>query len=130
MIFLSGCLFDETTNRKVIGSYHLETVNGLEDLQLTYKKGGGEGIYNTIIPSTVFAVGNNQKYIIAKRHPCSGLFTVDKSITEYYILPITDTIDWKNIGLIGPLNLKEFDEKRNLIGIQDIKFTITYSSVE
>lgn len=83
-------------------------------------------LYGSIIGATVFAVGHNDKFIIAKQHPRTFPGPPDKSITNYYILPFLEGMDWetKN-GLIGPLTLEEFNRKRNELEIDD-SLTFTY----
>jgi hypothetical protein len=87
----------------------------------------------TVVQCCVFAVGNNDKYIIAKQHPYDPTSSKgpDKSITNYFIVPVEDYHNWiKNNIKIAPLSQSEFDQKRKELGIENIQFTIVYKDVE
>lgn len=72
-----------------------------------------------VLEETVFAVGFNDKYIIAKQHPAD-----DRAIINYYIVPIykENTLSPEK-GVIGALTLKQFNEKRKELNISNVKFT-------
>jgi hypothetical protein len=88
--------------------------------------------YVTLIDATVFAAGYNDDYMIVKQHPRTFPNPPDKKVTNYYILPLKQGMDWetKN-GLIGPLTSEEFTAKRKELGIPDeIKFTKVLKDLE
>jgi len=83
----------------------------------------------TVVPEYVFAVGHNESFIIAKQHPTSGFengFKLDTSVTNYYIIDISEESKTKEHQLFGPLSKEEFDQKRKEFGIEQISFEITY----
>ena len=80
--------------------------------------------FEPIVPEYVFAVGHNNKYIIAKQHPTSelnGRTKVKTNITNYYIINMQ-----KNHKAFGPLQIQEFDSLRLALKIQNIPFDKTY----
>ena len=102
-------------NVKIIGNYSLVAVDEDEQLDICYfdpdDKNNG---CIPVITATVFAVGYNKDYIIAQQHPRIFPNPPDKTVTNYYILPV----DYKNkhlgdkFGLIGPLTSAQFNAKR------------------
>lgn len=117
---------------KIEGNYYLIATDAEEDLSLTYHEAADENNYGTIINATVFAIGHNNEYIIAKQHPRNFPNPPDKSITNFFILPIKKKFDWKtNNDLLGPLTLEQFNEKRKELNISnDLKFTIIKNNLE
>lgn len=121
---LSGCLgFD--IKQKVVGNYYLIATDEEEQLSLSYCEPSDQNGCGGIIEGTVFAVGFNANYIIVKQHPRIFPNPPNKNITNYYILPLKDTMNWRTKnGLIGPLTLDQFNEKRKELNIPDsLKFT-------
>jgi hypothetical protein len=126
-LFLTSC----SGHKKVIGNYYLFG-DSFEFMALYYGPPyylGGIGV----VQYCVFAVGNNDKYIIAKQHPFdpASSKSLDKSITNYFIVPVEDYHNWsKNRTKIVPLSQSEFNQKRKELGIEDIPFTTVYKQVE
>ena len=51
-------------------------------------------------------------YMVIKQHPKSFGNPLDKTITNYYILPLKSGMDWRSKNdLIGPFTKIIFDEK-------------------
>jgi hypothetical protein len=113
--------------KNIIGNYYLTAPD--DDLQLSLAYGKpNEDFYSGIIESTVFAVGYNKDYIIAKQHPRKFPNDLDRTITNYYILPITNNYKW---NLIGPLTLIEFNsEKKRLKISKSLNFTIEFENLK
>ena len=83
-----------------------------------------------IVDACVFALGHNDKYIIVKQHPVKDV-TIHKNTTNYYIVPVQDTIAWRTIyELVVPLTKTQFDSRRRELGIENIEFTIVYKDLE
>jgi hypothetical protein len=132
LIFLSSCVggLGLAVNERITGNYYLVAADDIEQLSLSYHTEDMEDIYGTVVGETVFAVGFNNHYIIVKQHPNID-FKVDKTITNYYILPLKEKINWENInGLMGPLRFNEFNQKRKELNIEDLEFTINYKDLE
>lgn len=91
-------------------------------------KSGAEDRYGgvKVVDAYVFAVGHNDDYIVAKRHPnISCEFKVDTSITEFFIVDLK-AFDKYEGGLYGPLNKIGFDSLSKSLNISSIKFDQTY----
>ena len=85
-----------------------------------------------VVNPTVFAVGYNEDFIIAKQHPRKFPNPPDKSITNYFIIPIKDKVRQSpDDNKIGPLTKSEFKEKRKELGIPDeVMFSIVIKDLE
>ena len=113
--------------KNITGNYYLTAPDDDLQLSLTYGK-PDEDFYSGIIESTVFAVGYNKDYIIAKQHPRKFPDDLDRTITNYYILPITHNYNW---NLIGPLTLIEFNAERQKLKIpKSLQFSIEYENLK
>jgi hypothetical protein len=119
---LVSCSLGMAIEKHLFGNYYLTAPDAAEQLGLTYKV--SNDVFAGIIEETVFAVGYNKEYIIAKQHPAN------KEITNYYILPIKDGSEPKNEDLIGPLTQKEFTQKKKEFRIESLDFTIVYKDLE
>lgn len=117
---------------KLIDNYYLIASDDINGLDLCYHESSDGDNYNGIIEATVFAVGYNKDYMIVKQHPRIFPNPPDKKITNYYILPLKKEMDWKTKnGLIGPLNLMQFNEKRKELNIPDnVTFTKVIKELE
>ena len=118
------CLFSACgliIKENFFGNYFLTAPDTEEQLALSYHDINDKDNYPTLIEETVFAVGYNETYIIVQQHPGRN-----KRVTNFYILPIKKGMDWKTKnGLIGPMTLEQFNEKRRTLNIpNELKFTI------
>jgi hypothetical protein len=129
-LFLISCILSGCTgfviNKSILGNYYLTAPDVDKQLSLSYHENSDGGIYGTIIEETVFAVGINKGYIIAKQHPSNN-----RNITNYFILPIKKGFDWttKN-GLIGPLTINQFNDVRKDLRLGQTIYTIVYQNLE
>jgi hypothetical protein len=65
-----------------------------------------------VVPPTVFAVGWNTSFIIAKQHPLKPRASKpDKSTTTFWIIRVADR------AVIGPLSEPEFELTRIRLGV-------------
>jgi hypothetical protein len=113
------------TLRQITGDYFLIAIDSEEQLALSWQDPHGS-MYFPIVESTVFAVGYDENYIVAKQHPKDLI-----DITNYFILPIKNVAADTSInGLIGPLTLHEFEQKRKELNLEQLKFTIVYKDLE
>ncbi len=116
-------------DKEVAGNFHIVALGSKYDMSLGYEINDG-GFIN-IIPHVVFAVGYNEKYIIAKQHPLDIKAGLNKKVTNYYIIPVSVKDQyWIEKEVIGPLTNEAFDERRKELNIEDVKFTIVYSDLE
>ncbi|MFC5537624.1 hypothetical protein ACFPQ1_25120, partial [Rhodocytophaga aerolata] len=121
LVFLTGCIFDYSYEKKLIGGYYLDAIDSEESMQLTYKyedSGVGEGI----IGETIFDVGWNDKFIVVKQHPHQFGEPLNKGLTNYYIVRVVhNTINYQTIknNIIGPLNGEEFNEMKKKLEVPE-----------
>ncbi|MVN22487.1 DUF3997 domain-containing protein [Mucilaginibacter arboris] len=121
---LTSCLFDSSSNR-VTGKYEVLWIDLPENQMLTKESELHSSSSSTIIEPYVFAVGHNEHYIIAKQHPTNGFqggYKINVNKTNYYILDIYREKD----KVFGPLTLKQFDNLRSELNIENIEFDQTY----
>jgi len=108
---------------KILDNYYLIAGDIGEECSLSYKVSDDD--FGTVIGATVFAIGYNKQFIIAKQHPRTFPNPPNKKIINYYILPIKRGMDWKTKnGLVGPLSYDQFVVKRKELKINnELKFT-------
>ena len=122
VIILCSCQ-DFAVKKQIVGKHYIIATDVTEDANLSFETADGNG-YGTLIEAMVFAVGQDKNFIIAKQHPRVFPHPPDETITNYFILPIRDTVNWQTAnGLLGPLNEGEYHRKRIELGIQNsVKF--------
>ncbi len=110
-------------DEKLIGPYRLTAVDMSEQMSVDYGLDGGSAIVR--ITETVFSVGWDERYIVAKQHPKN-----DRSITNYFYLVIADDSPYANpaASVRGPFTAEEFAQKKKKLGLPD--FTRTIKSLE
>lgn len=92
------------------GPFSLEWVDLESELALNYESGALGG--TRVIDPSIFAVGADRRYIVAKRHPLGADYRIDATITDYLIVD-RDRYDWRQegVGVLGPLT-------ENVFGVQ------------
>ncbi len=102
LLHLTGCGF--VYDEKLVGPYRLVAIDITEQMSVCYSAAAEESCIGRI-EETVFSVGWNAQYIVAKQHPSN-----DKSVTNYFILDIAK--DRMNSdpseSVTGPLSEVEF----------------------
>lgn len=125
IIVLFGGCHGLAIEEKIIENYYLIAGDEPAGTFLSYHESSEGNNFSGLIEATVFAVGYNDKYMLIKQHPRAFPNQPDKKITNYYILPLKKGMDWRTKnGLVGPLTLEQFTEKRKELNIPDeVKFT-------
>ena len=96
----------------VAGSYYLVVTDTDDDRKLSY--GLGNGNYVGCVPPMVYAIWNNDDFIIAKQHPSA----INKTL--YYIVPLKNPVsEFPDENFIGPLDKEEFIKKAKELKITD-----------
>jgi hypothetical protein len=129
LIFFSAGCFRHQYKKPIANGYYLYAYASDEDMLVMHfdKYGGLE-----IISPTVFAIGYDKNFIIAKQHPTIYPEKENKNITNYFIISLKDSVSWtaQNIA-IGPLNEREFFETRKKLKVADtLGFFITFNSIK
>ena len=118
LLFILFSCSDFAIKKHVVGNYYLIATDVVEDIDLCYHEPKDNQNYGSITGSTIFAIGFNDKYIIAKQHPRTFPNPPDTTHTNYYILPLKSGMDWKSKnGLMGPFTFEQFNEKRKELNI-------------
>ena len=114
---LSGCGF--VHDKKIIGPYRLVAVDIDENMGVCYGLASGDCIGR--IPETVFSVGANAQFIVAKQHSAH-----DRSVTNYFILVIADDSELADPGksVIGPMSEAAYTVKAQSLGLPEFTTTI------
>lgn len=81
-----------------------------------------------LVPPTVYEVGWNSDYIIARQHNL-GASKQERSANNYYIVHMIsgDSVQAYSINnklVIGPLDKDGFEKKRRELGIEGIEFSV------
>ena len=118
-IFVGGCCFFHfPAYKENLGNgYAVYAADVMRDVCIIRKdpKRSPWGIQ--VVPSTVFAYGWNDDFILAKRHPEKKDRKVDTSVTYWYIIEVTSG------DVHGPLNEDEFRKLRTKLKVpEEISF--------
>jgi len=127
LLGLNTCVggFGFAFKEHLFDNYYLTAPDVIEQCSLSYHSESDGSIYGTVIVQTVFAVGYNDKYLIAKRYYCNNPDgSLDKSKIKYCILPLIEGMDWRTKnGLLETMDSLTFESIRKNLGISDLKFT-------
>lgn len=116
----TGCGFFDSGIEWRDGPYILIWIDTPSSTTLSYDLEGGASVGR--IDETVFSVGRNERYIVAKQHPGG-----DKSVTNYFFIekakdqPYADPHD----VVVGPLSKMEFRAKAKELGLPEFSKTLT-----
>ena len=88
-------------------------------MSVYYDLGDGSGIGR--INATVYSVGWNSQYIVAKQHP-----SANRSITNYFYLDMSKDSKYAepDNSVVGPLTEAEFMRKKQELALPDFTQTI------
>jgi hypothetical protein len=100
-----GVFFKE----RLVGRFAMWAVDGLSDNSVVEESEDGRAA-RVLIPATVFAVGFNDQFVIAKRHPKSD-HQIDSSTTEFYVVSVLDG------HVHGPVDYENFSALRARLGV-------------
>ena len=120
-LLLRGCGF--VHDEHIIGPYRLIAVDIDEQMSLSYDCGDGSAVGR--VGETVFAVGWNDRYIVAKQHP-----TNDRTRTNFFYLDITKDAKFADPSqsVTGPLTEAEFNKRKSELALP--QFTRVVRSLE
>ena len=125
-MILESCYFGAgLVEREITNDYFLFANNTLDEMSIWYH---AEKYSNRlIIPETVFAVGENGGFIIAKSHPKTTDNGINKSVTYYHIIEV----DKKSSEQSPNLTLEQYERERKKLNIpNDLDFDIVYEELE
>lgn len=128
VLFFTGC-FRKEFKQPLTSGYALYAYSSHEDMTIEYfdKYGGFE-----IVGPTVFAIGYNNDFIIAKQHPAIYPEKENKAITNYFIIPLKKPISWTSQSVaMGPYTETEFLQMKARLKIADtLCFSIIFNDTK
>ena len=126
LLILESCYFGaELVEREITDDYFLFANNTLDEMSIWYH---AEKYSNRlIVPETVFAIGENGDFIIAKSHPKTQESGINKNVTYYHIIEVNK----KSTEQSPNLTLEQFENTRKRLNIPvDLNFDIVYEELE
>ena len=131
-IVIIGCGDGFTHKERLISNYYLTALELNEDMSLSYSVSKENDAFVGVVNPTVFAIGHNEEFIIVKQHPEKSPYQPDKSITNYFIIPLKDKIaESEEKNVIGPMTKEEFEKKREELGVpKSLTFTKVFEELE
>lgn len=108
-LFLTSCIGSAVYEKELVAGYELLAIDDMSGMCIA----ATIGKYRVgVVDNTVFSVGFNQNFIIAKQHPFVNN-SVNKSLTNYYIIPINNKVNVSpDENKIGLLTQEEFFIKK------------------
>lgn len=126
LLILQSCYFGAgLVEKEITGDYFLFANNELNEMSIWFH---AEKYSNRlIVPETVFALGENGDFIIAKSHPKNLENGINKNVTYYHIIEV----DKKNTEQSPYLTLEQFENKRKELNIpNNLDFDIVYEELK
>ncbi len=124
VILLQSCLFGVgLVEQEITDKYWLTANNTLDEMSIWYFP--GEHQSKLIVGQTVFEVGHNDDYIIAKSHPKDSVNELNKNVTYYHLIEVSRAR--KSI----PLTLEQFEYKKKELQISEkLEFTTVFEELK
>tara|TARA_R110000751_G_C13674737_1_gene470678 strand:+ start:139 stop:546 length:408 start_codon:yes stop_codon:yes gene_type:complete len=126
LLILQSCYFGAgLVEKEITDDYFLFANNTLDEMSIWFH---AEKYSNRlIVPETVFALGENGDFIIAKSHPKNLESGINKNVTYYHIIEV----DKKSTEQSPNLTLEQFENKRKKLNItNDLDFDIVYEELK
>jgi hypothetical protein len=129
IILFQGCYFGiGLVEQNLTDNFSLFANNSLDELSIWYKT--DKHIASIIVKETVFAVGYNNDFIIAKSHPKDSNNEVLKELTYYHIIEISK-ISKSNPQISPRLPKEQYVSMRKQLNIpNDLDFEIVFEEIE
>ena len=114
MVLLSGC--GEVHEEHLVGPYDLSAIDLEQQMSVYHSDNAAR------IGETVFSVGWNKRYLVAKQHPNNN-----RSVTNFFYLDMTKDGPYfdPKASVVGPLTEAEFARKQAELGLPSFQRTIT-----
>ena len=118
-LLLTSCGLVE--KHHLVGSYYLVAEDVPQQMKVIFNLKPGDRQSHPRIPETVYAVGWDNNYIVAKQHPNNN-----RKISNFYYLDIRKDYELASPGtaVVGPLTEAEFRKKNADLGLPAFRLTI------
>jgi len=122
--FLKGCLFGAgLVEQEITGDFWLFANGHLDEMSIVHFPGNHKS--NLIVGETVFEVGHNKDFIIAKRHPKDSINRVNKKSTFYHLIKISEG------GKSKDLTYEQYMNKRKELNVpKDLQFDTVFQELK
>lgn len=126
LLILQSCYFGGgLVEKEITNGYWLFANNELDEMSIWFSPEKDSN--QLIVPQTVFALGENGDFIIAKSHPKNVKRGIDKSITYYYIIKVGEKSTEQSLNL----TLEQFESKRKELNVPNsLDFDIVYEELK
>ena len=117
-----SCLFGVgLVEQEIIGDYWLLANGKLHEMSISYDS-------RIIVEETVFAVGHNKEFIIAKRHPKISATYLNKEITYYHIIKVSKS---QKIKKSTDMTYEQYLQKRKELNVpKDLEFDMVFEDLK
>ncbi|MGF7040080.1 DUF3997 domain-containing protein [Mucilaginibacter lappiensis] len=127
-VLLSGCfgLFDSGGDH-IVGPYYTGWIDVHSSRYLGKRDSNDSEI--EIIPAYIYAVGHNNRFIVAKQHPLNGKFpdeTINTTQTNYYLIDLKLEPGQGEKGMYGPMDASQFANLSHELHLNEITYDLTY----
>lgn len=128
-LLLQSCYFGAgVVEENLTQEYSLFANNSMDEMSIWHHT--AECQNDLIVEETVFAVGYDDDFIIAKSHPKDSISGINKSLTYYYIIKV-DNDSKKEYKQSVALTLEQFKIKRKQLNTPDnLEFTTVFKELE
>jgi hypothetical protein len=121
---LTACWQTVIFDEKITGLYRLSAIDISEQMSVCYELKDEDSCVGRI-PETVFSVGWNEHFIVAKQHPSN-----DKSVTNYFILDMRKDAKFldPSVSVTGPLSEAQYKRQPMLMSLP--RFSRTFDDLK
>lgn len=128
-MLLTGCfsIFDNDFE-PIVAEYNIGWIDTKETRSICKGLENGDTGGETVVPEYIFAVGHNDRYIVAKQHPLDSANNqmVDTKTTNYFVIDYTKHPYARQDGIYGPMNWDAYQKLKTELGIGEIAFDMIY----
>jgi hypothetical protein len=82
-----------------------------------------------VVPAYIYAVGHNERFIVAKQHPLPGEFPKERinvTQTNYFLIDLKLQPGQGEKGVYGPMDASQFETLSRKLEVGKIVFDLTY----
>ena len=130
ILTLQSCLFGVgLVEEKISDNIYLTAINKYDELSVWHSL-DNTSIRNLLIPETVFAIGYDNEFIIAKTHPKNSNNGINRELIFYHIIEIDKTRKFGPKQSVSMLK-EQFEYKRKELQVPDnLDFKIVFRQNE
>ncbi|WP_324023652.1 hypothetical protein QSV08_12405 [Maribacter sp. BPC-D8] len=127
---LQSCLFGVgLVEEKISDNIFLTAINEYDELSIWHSL-DNTSIRNLLVPETVFAIGNDNEFIIVKTHPKNSNNEMNRELIFYHIIEIDKIREFGPSQSVSMVR-EQFEIKRKELQIPDkLDFEIVFKQNE